>query len=436
MKRGRHRSLVLATLSYRLAIAAGVPLASLLLRRPAVRQGHRGRLGAVLRLEEWARHHRDPARPLVWFHAASVGEGLQARAVLSVLRTLRPDLQAVATRFSASAQRLSATMQADVTEYIPYDRRRDVTRALAALRPDLLVFAKLDVWPELATCAASQGTRVALIAGSVDPGSARLGWLARALARRGYAALELAGAISAEDAGRLVLLGTDRDRIVITGDPRVDAVLDTVATAERERGDTAENGDPNVLVAGSTWPEDEAVLLEALVAVRRWHPEARMIIVPHEPTPAHITALEHRAKDRNLSVARWTEDSPGGAAVQWVDRMGVLTALYAHGAVAYVGGGFGDRGIHSVLEPAGWHRPVVIGPNDRGVRDARLLAGAGGLVRLPRPGAGEALATQWGAWLEHPSAREIAGRRAAKALAADRGAARRSAELLAALRYP
>jgi 3-deoxy-D-manno-octulosonic-acid transferase len=119
-----------------------------------------------------------------------------------------------------------------------------------------------------------------------------------------------------------------------------------------------------------------------------------------------------------------------------VDRMGVLTALYASGAVAYVGGGFGDRGIHSVLEPAGWHRPVLIGPNDRGVRDARLLSLAGGLVRLPQVGASATLATQWSAWLEHPSAREIAGRRAGNALAGDRGAALRSAELLAALRYP
>ena len=425
---------MLATSIYRLGLLAGVPLASLL-RRPAVRQGHRGRLAAAARLEAWAAQHRDPARPLAWFHAASVGEGLQARAVLTALRQLRPDFQVVVTRFSASAERLSTSMPADVTEYIPYDRRRDVRRALAAIRPDLLVFAKLDVWPELATCAAQQGTRVALVAGSVDPGSARLGWLARTLARRGYAALELAGAISPEDAERLVVLGADRERIVVTGDPRVDAVLASVADADTDHGRVTE-GDPDLMVAGSTWNDDEAVLLEALVMVRKWHTNARMVIVPHEPTPAHIAALEERARSHGLSSARWSGDTSTDAAVQWVDRMGVLTTLYAQGAVAYVGGGFGERGIHSVLEPAGWYRPVVIGPNDRGVRDARLLAGAGGLVRLPAQGAAAALATQWSAWLDHPSAREVAGRRAGEALAGDRGAAQRSAELLASLRYP
>jgi 3-deoxy-D-manno-octulosonic-acid transferase len=342
----------------------------------------------------------------------------------------------VATRFSASAERLATTMPADVTEYIPYDRRKDVTRALTALRPDLLVFSKLDVWPELATSAARNGTRVALVAGSVDPGSARLGWVARTLARRGYAALELAAAISPEDAERLVLLGVDRERIVITGDPRVDAVLETVADAERELHGAAEMADPNILVAGSTWPDDDTVLIEALAEVRRWFPEARMIIVPHEPTVSNVAALAQRAQDRGLTVATWTGSPLADIAVTIVDRMGVLTSLYARGAVAYVGGGFGERGIHSVLEPAGWHRPVVIGPNDRGVRDANLLGLAGGLVRLPREAPATALATQWGAWIEHPSAREIAGRRAGKALAGDRGAARRSAELLASLRYP
>jgi 3-deoxy-D-manno-octulosonic-acid transferase len=436
VKRGRHRSDVLSELVYRLGMNVGVPLASLVLRRPALHQGHRGRLAAVVRLEEWAHTHRDPMRPLAWFHAASVGEGLQARAVLTALRQLRPDLQVVATRFSASAERLGRTMPADVSEYIPYDRRRDVARVLAALRPDMLAFAKLDVWPELATAAAERGARVALIAGSVDPGSARLGWLAATMARRGYAALELAGAISAEDAERLVLLGVARERIVVTGDPRVDAVLETVADTQREHRGVQEEPDPDLLVAGSTWPQDEVVLLDALTAVRRWFPGARLIVVPHEPTPAHVAALRQRAVDRGLSVATWTGDPGGSAAVTIVERMGVLTALYARGAVAYVGGGFGDRGIHSVLEPAGWHRPVLIGPNDRGVRDARLLSLAGGLVRLPQAGAAETLATQWSAWLEHPSAREVAGRRAGNALAADRGAAHRSAELLAALRYP
>jgi 3-deoxy-D-manno-octulosonic-acid transferase len=248
--------------------------------------------------------------------------------------------------------------------------------------------------------------------------------------------LQVAGAISSEDAERLVLLGVDRNRIKVTGDPRVDAVLETVEDALRESGGSMEPSDTNLLVAGSTWPDDETMLLTSLVAVRRDFPTARMMIVPHEPTTDHVAALEARARGLGLTVARWTGAAGSDTAVTIVDRMGMLTALYARGAVAYVGGGFGERGIHSVLEPAGWHRPVLIGPNDRGVRDARLLSLAGGLFRLPAKDPAGALTTQWCGWLEHPSAREIAGRRAGEALAADRGAAHRSAELLATLRYP
>lgn len=421
---------MLATLTYRLAVRAGVPLASLLLRKPAVRRGHRGRLEAVDRLETWARQHRDPARPLVWVHASSVGESLQARAVLTELRRLVPEFQAVATRFSASAERLAPTMPADCVEYVPYDRPADVRRVLQALQPSLLVFAKLDVWPELATQARAAGARLALIAGSVDPGSARLGWLARTIARRGYAALDLAAAISASDGERLARLGADPSRITVTGDPRIDAVLDGI---DRTRADWPREADPHLLVAGSTWPADERLLLHALAAVRVTHPAARLLLVPHEPRPEHIATLHQSAKALGLTSAPWQRAQPTDAAVEIVDQMGFLAGLYSLGAVAYVGGGFGVRGIHSVLEPAGWGRPVIIGPRDRGVRDAALLESAGGLVRLPNTADAAALTRQWLRWLEEPATTARAGRDAGEALAADRGAARRSAELLAGL---
>jgi 3-deoxy-D-manno-octulosonic-acid transferase len=291
------------------------------------------------------------------------------------------------------------------------------------------------VWPELATQAAAAGAHVALVAASVDPGSARLRWPARALARRGYAALGLVAAISPEDAERLARLGADPARMVVTGDPRVDVVLETVEEARRQAPQLVDS-DEAALVAGSTWPRDEAVLLAAFAQVRRQHPSARLIVVPHEPTADHVAGLEARASEHGLTTALWDGNRQEGGAVEIVDRMGLLSALYASGSMAYVGGGFGERGIHSVLEPAGWQRPVLIGPNDRGVRDARLLANAGGLVRLPWKAPEVALANQWGAWLDYPTARYLAGERAGEALLPDRGASRRSAELLAALHYP
>jgi 3-deoxy-D-manno-octulosonic-acid transferase len=423
---------VTVSLPYRLAVNAAVPLVPLLARDAMSRRAHAGRLAAPAELERWAREHRDPHRPLAWIHAASVGEGLQGREVLAALRELRPDLQTVATRFSASAERLTAEMPADLIAYVPYDRRRDVDRAVEALRPDLLVFAKLDLWPQLTTRAAGRGVRVGLVAGSVDPGSARLAWPGRQAARPGYRALDAVAANSEADAERLVLLGALPGRITVVGDPRIDSVL-RVIDALRGGGGAAGNL-RGVLVAGSTWPADEAILLRALVEVRARHPDTRVVLVPHEPTPERCETLTTMAREMGLTVLRWSgAGGAGEAAVTVVDRLGALAGLYGMGELAYVGGGFGTRGVHSVVEPAGWGRAVVIGPNDRGVRDAALLAAAGGLLRLPRSGSVAALASHWTAWREAPDQCREAGAAARRSLEGDRGAARRSAELLVGL---
>lgn len=409
-----------------------VPLLPLVLRDEAARRAHAGRLAAPATMAAWARTGRDPSRPLVWMHAASVGEGLQARAVLAALRAARPDAQVVATRFSASAERLAGTMAADWTGYTPYDRPRDVAAALAALRPDLLVFAKLDVWPELATGAAATGARVALVAGSVDPGSARLGWPARGLARRGYAALDRIAAIDHGDATRLATLGADPARMMVTGDPRVDSVLDAIDQSAAGPPLRVTVNPAHTLIAGSTWPADEAVLIDAFRAIRTTWPQAQLVVVPHVPDDEPVARLEAAAMASGVPTARWTGE-PSATALVIVDRMGVLPRLYPHGLAAFVGGGFGGRGVHSVLEPAGWGRPVIIGPGDRGVRDAALLARAGGLVRLPARQPATALASCWGAWLADPGLVTRAGAAARDALADDRGAAARSAAMLVEL---
>ncbi len=416
-----------AALPYRLLIRAVVPLVPRALRDPAARRAHAGRLGAPVALAHWAAGGRDPERPLAGIQSATGGEGLQARAVQAALAARRSDVQRIATRFSASAERLAETLQADFVGYLPYDRAADVRQALDAVRPDVLAFAKLDVWPELATTAAARGTRVALVAGSVDPGSARLGGLARRLAQRGYRALDRVGAIDGGDAERLTLLGVRPEAITVTGDPRVDSVLEAIDRDGMAGGD--DDAMARTLVAGSTWPDDEGVLLEAFREVRIRFPDARLVIAPHVPDSGHLYRLEAAMRRLGLSAQRWHEGAVE-APVAIVDRLGVLPRLYPGGLAAYVGGGFGRRGVHSVLEPAGWARPVVIGPNDRGVRDARLLETAGALVRLDRRSPVAALAARWSAWLEDPGDALARGRSARAALEPDRGAALRCAELL------
>lgn len=421
-------------LLYRAAVGAAVPLISRFPGNDEARSAHRARLAAPGAMADWASTARDPARPLIWLHAASVGEGLQARAVAAELRAVVPDAQIAFTHFSPSALRLAETVPADYRGYLPYDRRDDMVRAVAALRPDVLAFSKLDLWPELATIAARSGCRVSIVAATVDPGSSRLRFGSRIFTRRGYRSVSLAGAVSADDAARLARLGVPKDRITITGDPRVDSVL--AVLAERSGGAIPPDADRvrSTLVAGSTWPEDESVLLDAFVRVRSSRPGARLLVVPHAPTAEHLAGLTTAAAQRGLpDPCDWRDPAADDAALVAVSEVGHLAMLYERGIAAYVGGGFGARGIHSVLEPAGLARPVITGPGDRGVRDARVLAAAGALHRLDRTSPAADLARRWAAWLDDPAAAAAAGRAARAALDPDRGAARRSAVLLAGL---
>ncbi len=425
-----HSTSPLYRLAARLA-AALVPVAGL--ANDKVARSHTGREGAVGRLTEWARRGRDPSRPLVWLHAPSVGEGLQAESVLLRLRERHPDWQFAYTWFSPSAESLGRRLPVDVADYLPYDLPAATDALLKALRPDVLAFAKLDLWPELATRAASAGTRVVMVAATVAPGSGRLRWPVRQSLRPGYACLDAAGAISEADAARLVELGTAADRVRITGDPRFDSVVAKVAAVGPD-DPLLRLGGPGTMVAGSTWPGDEAVILDAFARLHVHRPDARLILVPHEPTEQHLTPIERSAGRLGLPApVRLSRAEGAPAPLLLVDRVGVLAALYGAGGMAYVGGGFGRAGLHSVLEPAAWGVPVVFGPRWQNSRDAGLLLSAGGAESLSAFGveeAGEALHALWHEWLRNETRRSAQGRKARQVVEQGRGAAEASAVLI------
>ena len=420
------------SLAYRTALELGVALA------PAIgvlshrwRKGLQARKDAGERLSAWARSHRDESRPLVWFHAASLGEGLQAEAVLRQLRRRCPECQIVYTHFSPSAAGLASRIEADAADYLPYDIPENVDRLLSALKPDLLVFAKVDLWPELSTRAAWSGAHIAIIAGTVSPGSSRLRWPARTILQPGYRVVTAAAVVSSEDGSRLVRLGVAPEHIRILGDPRFDSVAERVSTASAQDPLLRFGLGAPTLVAGSTWPEDEAVLLRAYSGVRGTYPQARLILVPHEPVEDHLARIEQAAIDsglpRPVRLSAATEATP----LLLVDSVGVLAALYGAGTMTYVGGGFGRAGLHSVLEPAAWSLPVAFGPRWTNSRDAALLLEAGGATALPRGSvAASALEKLWSKWIRDESGRTEQGKKARQVVEGGRGASERSAEML------
>ena len=391
----------------------------------------RARRGLVARYRTWAAGHRDRARPLLWMHAPSVGEGLQARPVLERLRDARPDVQVAYTHFSPSAEAFASRLDVDFHDYLPFDAIIATRAALDALHPTALIFSKLDVWPRLTREADTRGVCLGLISATLSEQSSRRHQLAAALLRDAYARLDAVGAVDAKDAERLVELGVPRNVIEVTGDTRYDQVWARAAAVDRAGPLLSPLASTRpTLVAGSTWPADERVLLDAWNTVRRELRDVRLIIAPHEPTASHVLPLERWAENARLSHARLGGAHAATADVVIVDRVGVLGELYALANVAFVGGGFHGAGLHSVVEPAAFGAPVMFGPRWRMSRDAALLLEARGAFATEDA---NTMAARLREWLASTDARRAAGDRARDVVRTGVGAAERTFALVSRL---
>lgn len=388
----------------------------------------RARRGIQRRYAGWAGAHREQSRPLLWMHAPSVGEGLQARPVLTLMRSRRPDVQLAYTFFSPSAEEFSRTLDVDFRDYLPFDSGSDMGAALDALTPRALVFSKLDVWPELVRQAKRRGVRVGMISATLAAVSGRRSRAGNLLLRDAYAMLDAVGTIESADGERLVELGVRAEVVEVTGDTRFDQVWQRAQAVDRESGLIARltSGRPT-LVAGSTWPADEAPLLEAIARVRQRVPSMRVILAPHELTPQHLQAIERWAAQEGVTIARVDDQAAAAAEVVLVDRFGLLGDLYALADVAFVGGGFHAAGLHSVLEPAAFGAPVLFGPQHHRSRDALMLLSTGAAAAGRNAADIERQLTQW---LEDPSARRAAGEQARAGVERGKGAAERSLKLV------
>ena len=406
------------------ALARAVPAGDSKFRR-----GLSARRGIVERYARWGARSRDPSRRLVWFHAPSVGEGLQALPVIELVRSRRPDVQIAYTFYSPSAEKFGASLGADFFDYLPFDTSTDAEAIISALRPSALVFSKLDIWPLLTERAAAARVPVGVISATLPESSARRGVLGRALLGDAYRSIERVGAIDQKDGERLREQGVRSDRISVTGDTRYDQVWSRARRQAPPLVQSLRSARPT-LVAGSTWPTDEANLLRVWTRIRDKIPDARMVIAPHEATDSHLRSIEGWARPNGLRLARVDADDASGADVILVDRYGILGDLYALADVAYVGGGFQSAGLHSVLEPAAFGAPVLFGPRNEKSRDAAKLIEAGGGAVVT---AVADLSLRLAEWLGSVPARDAAGASAHAMVQSGLGAAERSFALVSAL---
>ncbi len=353
---------------------------------PKIREGLVGRRSVFDSITEQLSSARKLSQT-AWFHFTSVGEFEQAKPLIEALKD---DVRIVLTYFSPSVHPNVANYpHHDAAIYLPLDTTRNAARLLEIIKPSLLIFSKFDIWPNLVWCAAKRGVPIALIAGTLHPQSKRLALFARPFFRDVHRHISVHCVISEEDAQRFRRICPVQVQIEVTGDTRFDRVYQRAV---------AVNGDGEffpgqltlqrpILIAGSTYLEDEGVVLEAYHRLREnaLHNPAcdnlpHLILVPHEPTAERIDEIQAQLDRLGLSWVCFSELREGvdlsEIDVIVIDTLGLLAQLYRLGDVAFVGGSF-HGSVHNVMEPAAMAKPILFGPTIHNAYEAGILKARG-----------------------------------------------------------
>jgi len=364
----------------------------------------------------------------IWVHAASAGESTSAAPLVRALRRRLPGRPVLFTVTSRYGKRRAAALlggDVDAVCFSPLDLPLFNARFLNRIRPALYVMVETDFWPNLVRQARRRGARAALASGHAGPRSAPRGFW-----RAAFRPVELFLMQSETDARHIERRGAPPERVRVMGNLKFDAVdgrLDGAAAGAWRAELGLPPGVP-VLVAGSTHPEDEGPVLDAVAAVRRDGIDLHAVVAPRREERVEPVVAACAARD--LACARRT--AGGRAPVLVLDTMGELARTYSVADVAYVGGGLTpDVGLHSLLEPLVAGAPVVFGPHfGKARRIASEVRAAGAGVEV---GGGEALQEAL-ARLLHGGAEVEGMRRAGQAvLDRHRGAAEEQAEAIAGL---
>jgi 3-deoxy-D-manno-octulosonic-acid transferase len=327
------------------------------------------------------------AKPGNWIlvHCASLGEFEQGRPLIEAIRQQYPDYRILLTFFSPSGYEIRKHYPAaDHVEYLPLDTASAARRFVGIVQPTAAFFIKYEFWLNLLHALRERKVPTFLVSGIFRPGQIFFRWYGGTFRR----ALRAFTRLFVQDLASFDLLraaGVPESKLIVAGDTRFDRVVAIASGTSVDPTLGAWCGQDRILVAGSTWPEDEQVLLPALAD---WlPPDVRLLIAPHEIDEASVTACIGRlqAVFGETSVVRYTRlgntSAPSDHRILLLDTMGHLSSAYRTASIAYVGGGFG-KGIHNVLEAAVWGVPVLFGPHYRRFREARELLIARGAVSV------------------------------------------------------
>ena len=317
----------------------------------------------------------------IWFHAASLGEYEQGLPVIEVIKQKYPAHKIIVTFFSPSGYEVRKNNTvADVTVYLPLDTTSNAKQFIQLVHPEMVFFIKYEYWPNYLNELKKQEIKTYLISGILRENQAFFKWYGgfyrTALKTFDYFFVQ-------NENSKKLLQSIGFNNVKVSGDTRFDRVvsilerdnsLDFIATFKDNK---------TTIVIGSSWPKDENLLVNY---INKASDNVKFIIAPHNIKPEQIQELKKSIRKKTILFSENVETrntlSLQEYSVFIIDTVGILTKIYSYADIAYVGGGFGNPGVHNILEPATFGLPVVIGPNYSHFAEATALVNMEGCISI------------------------------------------------------
>ncbi len=318
----------------------------------------------------------DPNAKYIWFHAASLGEFEQGRPIIEEVKRKNPEYKILLTFFSPSGYEVRKDYPlADIVCYLPFDKRRNVKKFLKLVKPEMAIFIKYEFWYNFVNTLHKQGIPIYMVSAIFRSSQIFFKWYGMDMRKL----LKKYTCICVQDTNSAELLRDIKvTNVEVCGDTRFDRVLDIKQQAKQLNiveafAKKAAAESEKILVAGSSWPKDEDVIMPYFNMTT----DLKMIIAPHEINEAHLKYIESNLQRPYIRYSNAIPEMMADYDCLIIDCIGLLSSIYRYGQVAYVGGGFGV-GIHNVLEAAVYEIPVIFGPNFKKFREAQGLREQGG----------------------------------------------------------
>lgn len=313
----------------------------------------------------------------IWFHAASLGEYEQGLPVIEAIKEQFPTHKIVVTFFSPSGYEVRKNNTvANVTVYLPLDTISNAKQFIKLVHPEMAFFIKYEYWPNYLNELKNQNIKTYLISGILRENQAFFKWYGgfykNALKTFDYFFIQ-------NESSKTLLQSIGFNNVKVSGDTRFDRV---VSILERDNLlDFIEQFKDNkaTIVIGSSWPKDESLLVNY---INQSSDDVKFIIAPHNIKSEQIQELKNSITKKVILFSEKDNVDLSNSNVFIIDTIGILTKIYSYGNIAYVGGGFGNPGVHNILEPATFGVPVVIGPNYSHFAEATALVNMEGCISI------------------------------------------------------